>query len=750
MNDRLPQLFLLFVSLFCRFATSANIRTSSSSLVTSDDHIQKFTVQMIGYSPQKTDDYVAVSVEATPGYIVGFEPMAHADRVHHMLVYGCTVPASEQVFWRGMETCGWGGGSYILYAWARNAPNLVLPKDVAFSVGHESDGIKYFVLQVHYAQPFAGEVHDFSGVTLHISQRKPAHLAAVMLFVSGTPIPPQLPAFQNNITCMYESQTPIHPFAFRTHTHAMGRLVSAFFKHDGRWNKIGKRNPQWPQLFEAIPNKLTIANGDQMSASCRFDSMDKNRTVRMGAMGVDEMCNFYMMYHYDANMQNPYPQGAICAQDSPQLMRDYPKDGFDLLPTRPELEHHAHQSKTPFGIVTEAIHENLGDVKLGQVAGLAFDNNNHLLVFHRAHRVWDQNTFDNYNILLDKSPIKEPVILVISYHGNQTKVEQKLGGGKFYLPHGIYVDKDGFIYTTDVGSHTVAKWRLDGGELKNVWTSGEALLPGSDEHHYCKPTGITRVGDQLYVTDGYCNSRVVVLDLNGKRVQQFGLPGDELGQFNIPHDIVADSAGRLLVTDRENGRVQHMTTQGHVIEDFKSTMFTNIYSAAVHEDYVFMVPGRPIMGHEQDGIAVFVGRSGTGLIEYAFGPTTRGKREQMAPQFGQPHCLRVSPNGEAVFVGDIQEGKARLWQFRIQREESAGQAAQSTISWPSLPHADGNYSSFFVLLAIAILVLGAYCVKRRCKNLENGVGVFDKKGFKPLRTEETVGFISDGSDSEEE
>lgn len=46
--------------------------------------------------------------------------MAHADRVHHMLLYGCTMPASEQGFWRGMETCGWGGGSYILYAWARN------------------------------------------------------------------------------------------------------------------------------------------------------------------------------------------------------------------------------------------------------------------------------------------------------------------------------------------------------------------------------------------------------------------------------------------------------------------------------------------------------------------------------------------------------------------------------------------------------------------------------------------------------
>ena len=73
------------------------------------------------------------------------------------------------------------------------------------------------------------------------------------------------------------------------------------------------------------------------------------------------------------------------------------------------------------------------------------------------------------------------------------------------------------------------------------------------------------------------------------------------------------------------------------------------------------------MGHESEGIAVFVGRSGTGLIEYAFGPATRGKREQMGPQFGQPHCLRVSPDGDTIFVGDIAEGKARLWQFKVRK-----------------------------------------------------------------------------------
>ena len=36
----------------------------------------------------------------------------------------------------------------MLYAWARNAPQLVLPPDVGFMVGRDSD-VQYLVLQVY-------------------------------------------------------------------------------------------------------------------------------------------------------------------------------------------------------------------------------------------------------------------------------------------------------------------------------------------------------------------------------------------------------------------------------------------------------------------------------------------------------------------------------------------------------------------------------------------------------------------------
>ncbi|KHJ91306.1 copper type II ascorbate-dependent monooxygenase domain protein [Oesophagostomum dentatum] len=179
-----------------------------------------------------------------------------------------------------------------------------------------------------------------------MTHKKPANLAAVLLFVSGEPIPPGKNQVQINTSCIYDRDVDIHPFAFRTHTHAMGRVVSAYYKHEGEWFKIGARNPQWPQLFETITSNPVIKKGDLMASTCRFDSHDKKVPVAMGSMGVNEMCNFYMMFYYDATKENPFPWGAYCAghDHAEEMQREYPKEGTQLLPSHPELEHHAHQS----------------------------------------------------------------------------------------------------------------------------------------------------------------------------------------------------------------------------------------------------------------------------------------------------------------------------------------------------------------------------------------------------------------------
>lgn len=84
-----------------------------------------------------------------------------------------------------------------------SAPNLELPKGVGFAIGDSSgeSGIKYLVLQVlifhcianrssllflfmcihwqvHYAAPFAGNVRDYSGITLKVAAEEPPNLVS--------------------------------------------------------------------------------------------------------------------------------------------------------------------------------------------------------------------------------------------------------------------------------------------------------------------------------------------------------------------------------------------------------------------------------------------------------------------------------------------------------------------------------------------------------------------------------------------
>jgi hypothetical protein len=401
--------------------------TTAKSVRRITSQLRQFTVNIHGYSPTENDDYVAVSARVSPGYVVKFEPFASADRVHHMLLYGCTQPAYEAQFWKGGATCS--GGSHILWAWARNAPSLSLPDEVAFPVGNPGDSIQYLVLQIHYAKPFEGHVRDYSGVTIYLSDQKPKYLAAVYLFVSGEPIPPHQPAYFTNMSCTYEGDVDLHPFAFRTHTHGMGRIVSAYVRHADKWSQIGKRNPQWPQLFQPSPPNVVIKKGDFMAGMCRFDSSDKEETIPMGSMGSNEMCNFYMMFYRDANAADPFPYGGGCGyNEQPDVVASaYPQEGTTLLPKHPEWEHAAHQSGQAFGVVEKMQVKTMGGIQLGQIAGLAFDKSGNLVVFHRANRVWDASTFAMDNTLTDKSPIGSPTILTAEVSATSLSVRGKYG-----------------------------------------------------------------------------------------------------------------------------------------------------------------------------------------------------------------------------------------------------------------------------------------------------------------------------------
>ena len=83
-----------------------------------------------------------------------------------------------------------------------------------------------------------------------MSENRPNYLAGIYLFLKmNTTILPRRSEFLANISCEYKNELLLYPYAFRTHTHSMGRVVSAYVKQDQNWTLIGKSNPQWSQVI---------------------------------------------------------------------------------------------------------------------------------------------------------------------------------------------------------------------------------------------------------------------------------------------------------------------------------------------------------------------------------------------------------------------------------------------------------------------------------------------------------------------
>ncbi|XP_068626720.1 peptidylglycine alpha-hydroxylating monooxygenase [Battus philenor] len=286
--------------------------------------VYSYNFLMPNVYPDKDELYLCTPIRISPKvnfFLVGFEPKASMHTVHHMLVYGCSSPGLNEPVWSCGEMQNNKGdsryasanpclaGSQVVYAWARDAPSLHLPTDVGFHVGGESS-IKYLVLQVHYMSKFPEGKTDKSGVYLQYTRSPMPRQAGVILLGTGGFIPPNHVEHMET-ACTIDEDKVIHPFAFRTHTHSLGKVVSGYAirrsERGDAWSLLGKKDPQLPQMFYPILDSKPISRGDVLAARCTMNNTH-NHPVKIGATNNDEMCNFYLMYwvENDSPLQRKY------------------------------------------------------------------------------------------------------------------------------------------------------------------------------------------------------------------------------------------------------------------------------------------------------------------------------------------------------------------------------------------------------------------------------------------------------------
>ena len=227
------------------------------------------------------------------------------------------------------------------------------------------------------------------------------------------------------------------------------------------------------------------------------------------------------------------------------------------------------------------------------------------------------------------------------------------GEGVFSRPHGVHMGPDDTIWLTDDGDHTVRKCTLDGKVLMTLGVPGEPKPYMSGEpFHRCTHTALSPKGE-IYVSDGYGNSRVHKYSPDGKLLMSWGEPGTDPGQFNIVHNICCDADGWVYVADRENHRVQVFDGNGEF-----ETQWQNLHrpcglcmpyghrpifyvgevgpAAAVSRDIPNLGPRVSIVDHQ----GKLIGR---------FGETPAGTE---LGKFLAPHGLAVDSRGD-VYVGQV-------------------------------------------------------------------------------------------------
>src|SRR5712691_11192396 len=139
----------------------------------------------------------------------------------------------------------------------------------------------------------------------------------------------------------------------------------------------------------------------------------------------------------------------------------------------------------------------------------------------------------------------------------------------FEFAHSVRVDKDDNIWTVDEGTNLVTKFSPEGKVLMVLGhrpsaVDGPVLFPTgpnqpAQKYIFCRPTDVGwDPQGNIFVSDGYCNNRVVKYDKNGRFLAQAGSEkaGKGLGEFTLPYGLQVDERGNVWVADRTNFRYQ--------------------------------------------------------------------------------------------------------------------------------------------------------------------------------------------------
>lgn len=321
---------------------------------------------------------------------------------------------------------------------------------------------------------------------------------------------------------------------------------------------------------------------------------------------------------------------------------------------------------------------------MGQVGGLAVDSQDHVWVLQRPRSATPDELGAEQKSLMTACCAQTPAVLEFDAEGNLLQS----WGGPGHVPqwpqneHGIWVDKQRNVW---IGGNAPTDRRLlkftsAGRLLMEIGGSSDAPIDNQDVTMLGGVAGI-EVDDaahEVYVADGYLNSRVVVFDSEtGKFKRGWGAYGVELSkvsngapspyiagsppgpQFRNVHCTRLSSDGLVYVCDRGSNRIQEFTKQGKFLREFRvrqetlgiGSVWALAFSSDAKQQHLLVADGA--------NNVVWTLRRSDGAVVASFGHNGRN-----AGQFHWVHQAGADSKGN-LYTGEVDTGK-RVQKFVLQ------------------------------------------------------------------------------------
>jgi len=329
------------------------------------------------------------------------------------------------------------------------------------------------------------------------------------------------------------------------------------------------------------------------------------------------------------------------------------------------------------------------------------DSRDHVFIVHRGAATLNARTEAG---LLSDPPsgaccAAAPPVLEFDPEGNLVNSWGGEGAGYTWPQsnHGITIDKNDHVWIGGNGTNDshILKFSRDGKFIAQYGVPGRnADSKSMDAFGRVSKISVDNAANEAYVSDGYLNKRVAVIDMNTGAIKRYwgaygNVPSDSnLGPYNPDAPLVQQfrnpvhcaeptNDGLVYVCDRPNNRIQVFRKNGTFVKEVQvmprtlgdGSTWDIAFSRDPEQKYMYLADGKNMRVHVMD-------RQSLDVL------TTFGDGGRQPGQFFAVHSIATDSKGN-IFTTETYEGK-RLQRFVYKGLRPVTKRDQGVV-WPAPP-----------------------------------------------------------------